>query len=292
MDIRMITYVNIPCWYDLSWSDPALSLVLRIHKEFIDNKRIDFKKAPIVGHFVDTLKLPEFMDDFSKDIGFGGIFKFKQEKDDFFEYIISIPQVKKDTGHRCKECHGTGKSEEPYSNRKCLYCNGSGEEWIMDWGDIFAISATFTVLTTWLRYCEIDTHSPYAQLLTFNTMTREGLHGGSLSGDISIPMKKILESLGDRVELPLVSKAMVDAHSKMMGGLKPFEIYNSASYVENGRFIINCPGDATGLHPSDWYDDKDHGFEFSCHNVDTPTQQLTLLVGLAALHDIVKERII
>jgi hypothetical protein len=31
------------------------------------------------------------------------------------------------------------------------------------------------------------------------------------------------------------------------------------------------------------------GFEFSCHNTDTPMQQLTILASLAALHDLVRK---
>ena len=55
--------------------------------------------------------------------------------------------------------------------------------------------------------------------------------------------------------------------------------------LKNGRLIMNCPGDACGIHPENWYEENDKGYEFNCHNVDSPMQQITLLAGLAALHD-------
>ena len=46
---------------------------------------------------------------------------------------------------------------------------------------------------------------------------------------------------------------------------------------------------ACGLNPSHDHMDIGQGYEFSCHNTDTPAQQLTLLAGLAALHDLVRK---
>jgi hypothetical protein len=54
---------------------------------------------------------------------------------------------------------------------------------------------------------------------------------------------------------------------------------------EKGGLIIDCPGDACGINPSGWSQiSPDRGYKFGCHNVDTPAQQLILLIGLAVLH--------
>lgn len=64
--------------------------------------------------------------------------------------------------------------------------------------------------------------------------------------------------------------------------------YYDARLTERGRFSVSCPGDACGLY-SDEYSSHDGrmGHRFTCHNVDNPGQQLTLLAGLAALSDFV-----
>ncbi len=280
--IKILTYENIPCWYEISWREP--SLILRINKEFIINNRLDLAKSPIVEHYKKESKLPDFDDDFTKDIGFGGIFKYLCEIDDFIEFEITIPKIKWITETKCGDCSGTGL-EEHYDG-KCLFCEGTGYKWIMEWKEITKISATFSVLTTWLHFCEIETSVSYPQLMTFETLTRQGMHGGSLNGDISIPFKAYLESLGD-IYLHEISTATKSAHNQMFG-YKEFYESSFNSYISKGRFIIDCPGNATGLHPSDWYDEKGKGFEFSCHNVDSPAQQLTLIVGLAVLCDMAR----
>ncbi len=284
--IKIILHENIPCWYELSYQEIPPSLILRIHKEFIASKNVSFKDAQIVKHFKKEFNPPDFQEDFSKDIGFGGVFKYKGEKDNFIEYQIGIPQVKKLTGKKCKECGGTGYREEV--DMDCLYCD-NGKEWTMDWSEVNKISATFTVLTSWLMYPEIDTTCPYPQLMTLQTTTQNGMHGGSLNGDCSIPFRTYLESLGE-IQLSEVVEATKSAYKKMMMW-REFHEYDFNAYLSKGRFVINCPGDACGLHPSDWYSFKNEGFEFSCHNVDSAVQQLTLIVGLAKLCDMARDKI-
>jgi len=282
--IKLVLHENIPCWYEISWQETPPALILKIHKEFIDSTEHDFTQAPIIKHFKSELNLPEFEDDFNKNIGFGGIFKYKGEKDNFIEFLIEVPQVKKYPGTKCKECGGTGWNEE--RDMRCFYCEG-GKKWTMDWKDATKISATFTVLTSWLMYPQINTSCFYYQMMTVQTITQNNIHGGSLSGDCSIPFKIWCESKG-RVELPEVIDAMKAAYRKMVG-LREFSEYSINAWIDNGKFILNCPGDACGLHPSDWHSCKEEGFEFSCHNVDSSIQQITLLAGLACLCDTIKK---
>ncbi len=205
------------------------------------------------------------------------------------EYMAEIPQIKKKTGKKCADCKGTGKSKYD-SDEKCLFCGGSGRQWTIDRKDAYAISASFTIFTRWLEYCEIETSASCPQLLTVQTITEIGTHGGSLSGDISIPMRKWLESLGERVELLEMTRAMKIAYDRMFG-LRDYDQYSFNAYAANGRFIADCPGDRCGLHPSDWYARKEEGYEFSCHNVDSPVEQITLLAALGALRDRARKEI-
>ena len=206
-----------------------------------------------------------------------------------YEFFIKIPKVKKTTNEKCSHCNGSGKNDD--LDEDCFFCDGTGKDYIMDWRLAETISASFTVLTKLLWNCKTDTSAASPQLLTVDTTTREGMHGGSLDGKISIPLRIWLSSFNSRTEIPEVVQAMITAYDQMLG-LRDFHIFNFRFYVrDNGKFIADCPGDACGIHPSNWYAEKGKGYEFSCHNVDTPMQQITLLSGLATLHDKARKEI-
>jgi len=238
---------------------------------------------------LSELKLPEFKENFGRAIGYNGVFKFIKVTDSFAEFSAEIPKVKIQTKEKCHDCNGTGKRGEPWDDDKCLFCEGTGLNYIMNWKGAQLVSASLTVLMSWLRYPKIDTTAKLPQLLTLQTITQCGPHGGSLSGEISIYMKDILASFLGKVRFTEITDAMRSCYDQMVG-LREFHKWSFDAYIENGRFIINCPGDACGLHPSDWYERKGEGFEFSCHNVDSSIQQLTLIAGLAKLCDLVRDR--
>lgn len=292
MRIKVITDENILCWYKLSWNESEKAIILSIHKGFIENNKVDLENSPIAKEMTERLSLQLFAGNFTKNIGFGGIFERTGEQDGFIQFRARIPQVKKDTGYKCEECEGTGERNWGGYNDKCLFCNGTGKQWTMDWKEVKAISASLTVLTTYLRYCEIETSTsaPHPQLMTFQTITEEGMHGGSLSGEISIPLYNSLKTFGEHAELSEAIHAMKITHDTMVGNRELYQ-HSFNAYVKKGFFIINCPGDACGLHPSDWYTHEGQGYEFSCHNVDSAIQQITLLVGLATLADMAKKEL-
>lgn len=82
-------------------------------------------------------------------------------------------------------------------------------------------------------------------------------------------------------------QAMKTAYKRMFGP-DHIDEYSFHAYVayKGGWLNVGCPGNACGLNPtSQGVTEKGKGYEFACHNVDTPAQQITLLAGLAALHD-------
>ncbi|MCX6731489.1 MAG: hypothetical protein NTX55_00665, partial [Candidatus Parcubacteria bacterium] len=135
---------------------------------------------------------------------------------------------------------------------------------------------------------EQDTLAGFPQLLVVETMFRKEMHGGSLWGEYSVPLVNWLSALGnERTEITDMTQAMIVAYTHMMGD-KFLSCHDFWAVVENQRgwLNVNCPGNACGLNPSCGHEWKyGDGYEFTCHNVDSPVQQLTLLAGLAALHD-------
>lgn len=178
--------------------------------------------------------------------------------------------------------------------RDCIHCTGVGKELIFDWQSAYACSASFTVFLVLTEFVKTETSAPFSQLLTVKTMIREGLDGGSLSGEYSIPLVKFLSNLYDetktRRSISEMIQAMKLAYNHMVG-MRKFDQFNFRASVdyEDGWLNVSCPGNACGLNPEHnaGYDMKRRGlgYKFNCHNIDTPVQQITLLAGLAALHD-------
>lgn len=289
MNIKIITRENIPCWYELSWRPKTPAIILRIHRDFLKEIKINFQNASIVKALMDSFGFTEFSGDFEQDIGFNKVFKRGKEKSGFIAFAAKIPKIKKLTDRKCRQCGGSGKDD--LRDMECPFCDGKGREYIMDWRQAETISASFTVLTMVLNYCEKHTSVPFPQLMTVETITRRDMHGGSLGGDISIPLRQWLISVSHRGGTPEVTAAMKIAYGRMFGLRYYNDFHFRVDVRECGGFTADCPGDACGIHPHGWYMRDGEGYQFSCHNVDTVGQQITLLAGLAALHDKARKEI-
>ncbi len=259
-----------------------------MHEDFLNGLDVErIAQVPFVQDMKEKFKLADFSLDWRKgDIGFGGVFKKGNSKDGFTEFSVKMPQVEQTVkDEKCENCRGTGKDSFPFHG-KCLYCGGMGENKTIVWADVYGISASFRLFgLSWPP--DKDTSATRPQLLVIRTITQEGIHGGAISGEISIPLTNWMKAIGKDgdVEILEAVQAMKTAYKEMFRshGLDRFMF----RVTESGGFISDCPGNACGLHPHSWYElEKEaHGYHFSSHNVDMATQQLTLLVGLAALCD-------
>jgi len=292
---KTIILDSIPCWYELSWQEKEPAIILRIHKEFITEAEKLIKPnspIPIAIDFINQFGFKKFCHDLCGNFGFDNSFVLNKERDGFVELLAKIPKIEKDSGKKCSMCKGTKK--DPLLRGECLSCNGSGKDFIMDWPAAYALSASFTIFSVLAMYPETETSAKIPQLLTVQTMTREGIHGGSLNGEYGIHLVQWLSSFKQYTAIPEMVKAMQSAY---------FQMFNYSEFVSrefrasidnaNGWLNVDCPGNACGLHPSDssYGMRKNSGYKFSCHNTDTPAQQITLLAGLAALHDRARKEI-
>ncbi len=284
MDIRMITHEDVQCWYELSWRPKTRdgpAILLRIHKEIVrDFPRLS-PDAPLVKQLMDNFEFKTFGS--STRFGFENCFLVGQ-KGNFSEFLVHIPVIEKLTDRKCKSCKGSGKDKSVKGD--CLFCDGRGRESEVDWHTAYAISATFTLLFSLIEYPERITGEKFPQLLTVHTATIRDLHGGALGGDYSIPLVQWLSSFAPQTPIPEMGEAMRKAYVRMLGSRHLYAGSFWASVDSKGGWLnTSCPGDACGLHPGHDALHDGHGYEFSSHNVDTPMQQITLLAGLAALHD-------
>jgi len=300
-DFKWLIRENIPCWYELSWDKEKTAIILRIHRDFVETVPIITSEHWMIKSLMGKFKFQNFFGDLKKDFGFSeGIFKNLGEvKNDFFEYLIPIPKIKTKTDDPCKECEGTGKDlmakEFFQEKRGCLHCGGTGKEYLLDWKAAHAVSATFTFFFSFSNYPAKETSAIFPQLMTIETMTDACTHGGSLSGEFSVPLVKWLRSIyqGQDTSVPEISQAMKSTYISLFGELGLFDKYSFKAYIGNqgGGLVADCPGQACGIHPSNWDMREKEGYQFSCHNVDTAAQQITLLAGLAALSEKAKKEI-
>jgi len=288
-EIKMLTYERIPCWYELSFRKEGSAIILRIHKDFIAHTEPINETRPIVMDFMSHFHFKKFSGPMDGNIGFDDSFVFEGVKEDFVEFAVNIPKTKKYSGKKCEYCEGSGKDQ--FLDDKCLRCEGTGKGWFYDWKTAYAISASFTTVFNWMQFPKKETSSLLPQLMTVFTVTQDNMHGGSLAGEYSVELCNWMRSLylrsKDRYEVTEMTEAMKIVQRKLFDKIDKFSEYEIWARIESssGWLNVNCPGAACGLHPTDSYIDKARGYKFGCHNVDNPMQQLTLLAGLAALHD-------
>jgi hypothetical protein len=293
-----ITRADQRAWYELSFDARRASLILRVHRDFIGN--LEYKatnESPIVKGFKQQFGFEQFDGSLERDFGFERIFRMKQFcPDGHNEFICKLPQVKKETDETCKECGGTGKDRRTHDHR-CLGCRGTGKIWKMDWLKVYAISSSFTV------FSNLASRPPWGdapppvkatdrlQLLTVQTVTLQGMHGGSLDGMLSIGLARWLRRFPAGTRLGSIEAVMRLAYGRMLGYRK-YDRHDFRVWLQDdkGRLVLDCPGkNNCCIHPDGWpSSDTPRGYDFTCHNVDTPMQQLTLIAGLAALCDLAR----
>jgi hypothetical protein len=310
---------NMPCIYELGVdsSEFASAIIVKVNREFVESFAIPVD-SPIVEHFKREFGFVEFCPILG-DNGFGFEYAFTRDSandhKEFIAFRVNAPIVRRPAmelcpacrgiqprtlfgNDPCRRCDGSQKIKKQCQRcvefddvdaERCIECNGRGFEMIYDWHAAYAISASFTSFfefaNLW-RDKSKATRCLFPQLIWVNTMTARRQHGGSLDGTYSIPLVKWLASFLENTEIPEMSNAMRVVYGKMFGEedfYDKYEIWAKIAY-KNGWLNVSCPGDACGLHPQNSMGPRiGEGYEFGCHNVDTPMQQFTLLAGLGAL---------
>ena len=318
-----IKYNDVPCWYEIGFDSERTGIILRIQKDFLKYIPTLSQAAPIVAAFLKQFGFSRFDPDMEGEtFGFEGCFKRKKDDGSSIVWYVDIPVFEKRVYVTCSHCQGHKNLLEDV----CSWCGGKGqvvelevcstckndpesvfyddcheckgdrkiEKTFMDWQSLYSISATFTLFFQLMDFGldkENSISNKRFQLITVNTVTIRDMHGASLGGNYSKVLVRWLSSFPQDTEITEMSLAMKKVWTKLFNKCDRYEqshIYAKVAY-QNGWLNVNCPGDACGLHPgSNTGFRPNEGYDFSCHNVDNPMQQLTLLAGLGALCDKVR----
>ncbi len=274
---------NVPCWYELGWDKETKSLILRVHKDFAKETKIFPAHGVMIWSYKKEFGLSSCcFDFFGEHFGFDNAFKKRGGGGESIEYEIKIPNL--ETEAVCDFCSCAGKTfDEP-----CPICRGSKKKISYDFKPASAISASFTIFFN-LAYFgrNMKIFSKKFQLFEIDTMTQRSScgNGSAINGWFSEKLTTHLRGLQDS-SLADIIWAMKIANSQMFNGRNSiFEsLQFDASVGKKGRLILKCPGDASGVYPLSG-DQRTEDYTFGSCNMDSPVQQITILAGLAALHD-------
>lgn len=277
---------DIPWWYELSWDDLNAAIILRVHRDLLAGLRDTglvpmTEEQPIVADFIRQHRGLEFDGSFEGAFGFGSCMQLAGAGEESVNFAIKLPTVES-LGDTCDRCGGTGLED----GIRCLRCGGRRRKIIYDWSLANAIATSlhmfFTVSSLHIGNGG-ETSAGFPQLLTLQVA--DSSHGNSLGGFYSRALIQWLATLGREFQLPGIADAMRLAHDRMfLPSAGPDFGERALAERESGRFYMRCSGGASASYV---YGSicGDSGCEFSCHSVDNRVQQLTLLAGLAALHD-------
>ncbi len=259
---------TLPAWYEIGVKD-AKTLVIRIHivaMEYL--KTYSFAQAPVVKDFLEVYKLKPFIESSDECWGFGGILIRTESQDPaWLVYECSLPVLREE-----KESDLEMQDER---------------------SDVCTLRSTLSVLFQVLWLFDGDTKSSLPQLMVIEYLRVEAdIYGGAIGVTLTPSVAKWLSKIPDDNLLLEVQEAMMQADAHMWRDKRfPQSAHYFRAWCRQPKWInISVPGNACGLDPSDYYSDSlDHGYKLSPHNTDSSLQQLTLLIGLAKLHDLVRK---
>lgn len=280
--MKLMQYDRISRKYHLFWSQNQNSIVIQIHKDCARFVKPIPVNSPWVRAMSKTHDADGLFDSFCGDLS-GEFFGFNQlirktcQSGDLIEFSVPVPEVKKEVGV-CGECGGVGKRDEL---DVFFYCKGSGRRYVYDWRTAYLTTSSLAILFDALYMCDETLANDYQHVIV-TMMAEYGMHGSSLCGCFGIDFCEFIckDTMARKIALANAVEAMRGAYGRMM----VCQDYDRFRVNANdGYLTLDCPGEACGIHLTDHDRKEERGCEFSCHNVDTPAQSLTLLASISSL---------
>lgn len=259
--IRLPWREEIPAWYEIG-IHKGTTLVVSVHPKalsLLDRVTLD---SPIIQNYSDRLEVPAFILSQRERWGFGGVIQCVLGQKGWVSYHCPLPVY-----------------------RRRWEKDASGRDWAI------AVRASLNVLFMSLGSCpDEDTDWNIPQLIIVEgLMVQEALNSGALSAIVTPGMNRFLSNPG-KSSLESIRSVMqiADEHmwrqDRKQDRLSPWQF--KVNFSGPRAIHLSVPGNACGLDPSSGrgsYEDSSSGYRLSPHNVDSGTQQLSLLMGLARL---------
>ena len=263
----------VPAWYELDLTGHVTGLAISVHpdiqKHLIDPiylQRMQEWRSPVRDRSgVAQINLPQFVvsDD---QWGFGGVASWRKctVYEGWFTLDCPLPTIR-------------GKGQDKHLHG-------------------FVLSASLGVLFDALFIMDdiVQDSRRYQLMVIQDFSSLIDLYGATFVPLVTPQLVKWLRTQPDGYHHPVVAKTMRAAWMRMWRDRESNRLYDETDYpalFRSHKWInLSCPGNACGLDPEDYYDpDSPRGYYLLPHNTDSPLQQLTLLVGLAAIHRLARQ---
>jgi len=246
---------NVPAWYYISAANDGSALYIGIHQK-AEAHLISLDWFGMSKWLNDYFNLGEFAAPNKNPCGFGKTLELDPpDRPEWTRWKCRLP-IGKDLG-----------------------------------GERIKIRATLYSLFKGLDMFEGDTGWSKPQLIVVDGLNLPiGERDGSLSVTLSPALSRWLSDNGSREALAPVVDMLRAAYGAMGGGaISPYEFRLDWN---KPRISLYIPRNGCWMNPdsprSSLEKDENMGYELSTHNSDTAQQQLTFLMGLARLHDLVR----
>ena len=252
---------NVPVWCELGIQDSTLLLRVPIEAQAYLEAQL---RAPgefrAVQFLTEACNADSFIPPRGGAWGFDGALSQGDETDGWIEHSAPLPTP--------------SQSAKTWSRRRKL-------------------SASLQIPCMLLDLTGVETTTNRAQLMLVEmeiARAREP-HGAPISAKFSQQFCRwVAHILGDQegiYDYEPVSDAMKKAFAHMCESTPYMDQRFQAQLRSPGRIDLTCPGDRTSLNPT-YAPSDSSGYEIHPHNVDDTLQQLTLLAGLAKLHELAR----
>ena len=280
---------KVPFVYGLSQGKKPFSLELKMDKNLILQSK-NLSSAIFVKELLGDHKFKSFSLLGNDYFGYDQAFKKNEETEKTISYLIEIPVLPKESSLPCVHCLGTGWDRT--FGHECFWCHGKKRETRYDWKPFFAISASLQIFSFIAETSVPRKICKDSQLLTFQIFCGMKMNSFPIFGSYGYDFCNWLNSFPEYYSFEKIKETMSQTYEHIFKEKKDWHFFDA--YVgKDAWLIIDCPGEASGLHPTKfgWNKKKSQGQQYSCHNIDSPIQQLILLVALAGLSDLARESI-
>ena len=259
LDFEVITN-NPPQVYDISPGEGQRSLEIEVYDRWTEPLKKIYsspKDRPLLLHLQKSLDLPEFLSIDDRRWGYGGGIETVAESAPYLKLRVELPD-----GEKLKDDR---------------------------WGEFYKASANLNMLFYVLNMADVGKlkdEDLSRQLLTIERSTERGLDGNSVWANLSPKFCSFLSLYEESERDSSLESYMKDCYRYLTGDL--FSSLDQYRFIAMHRdpywLNLSIPGNACGLDPEDYYPREKSGYKLLPHNIDSPLQQLTLVMGLAKLH--------
>ncbi len=263
----------VPAWYEIGVRDAGTLLLHAHRKTLAAAEALPWATAPGPAHMAKTWGLEPFTPPREGNCGFGETLVLAaSDRPEWVTWEVPLPKIRASLGEF--------------------------EEWPKS--RILSLRATLDFIFRNVFFCVhydgLNTNWPEGQLLVVEGVclpdpgpdSLGGASSGSLSASITPDVCRWLAAQPHDEHCQPIVDAMRAADGFMWEGRDSG--YRFGAWCRQPKWLnLSVPGNACGLDPDGYNQaNDDSGYELVPHNVDSTLQQLTLLVGLAKLHDLVR----